>query len=201
MLDQLARFRGEVLDRAAYHRDFARQTDDLRGTIWKLERSQVFRELDDPSWQAFSSGDWRRSLELLEEDRKAIRTEADGNRRQGLEIKRVRVVERPLSPYVQWELHALRMLAEEGFELSVVPAEDLSDLEIQGQLPEVVVVGTRVLYEVRYRPDWTPCGARRIKAPDVIRTAASEISRLHRKGEPLLRFFEREVAPLPAPAV
>lgn len=201
MLDQIARLRGEVLDHAAYHRDFARQIDDLRGTIWKLERSQVFRELDDPSWQAFSSGDWRRSLELLEEDRKAIRTEADGNRRQGLVIKRVRVVERPLSPYVQWELHALRMLAEEGFELSVVPAEDLSDLEIQGQLPEVVVVGMRVLYEVRYRPDWTPCGARRIKTPDVIRTAASEISRLHRKGEPLLRFFEREVAPLPAPAV
>ncbi|MGI5208327.1 DUF6879 family protein [Spirillospora sp. CA-108201] len=201
MLDRITRFRGEVLDHAAYHRDFARQCEDLRGTIWKLERSQVFRELGDPSWQAFSSGDWRRALELLEEDRKAVRTEADSNRRQGLEIRRVRVVERPLSPYVQWELHALRMLAEEGFELSVLSADDLADLEDQGQLPEVVVVGERVLYEVRYLPDWTPCGARRIRTPDVIRTAASEIGRLYRRGEPLLRFFEREVAPLPAPAV
>ncbi|WP_141583710.1 DUF6879 family protein [Actinomadura sp. WMMA1423] len=201
MLERIARFEGKLLDHSAYHRDFARQVEDLRGTIWKLERSQVFRELDDPSWLAFSSGDWRRSLELLEEDRKAVRAEADGNRRQGLKIKRVRVVERPLSPYVQWELHALRMLAEEGFELSVLPAEHLSELEDQGQLPEVVVVGSRVLYEVRYQPDWTPCGARRIETPEVIRTAASEIGRLHRKGEPLLRFFEREVARLPAPAV
>lgn len=201
MLDRLARFRGDVLDHAAYHRDFARQCEDLSGTIWKLERSQVFRELDDPSWQAFSAGDWRRALDLLEEDRKAVRTEADSNRRQGLKIRRVRVVEHPLSPYVQWELHALRMLAEEGFELRVLPADNLAHLEIQGQLPEVVVVGDRVLYQVRYLPDWTPCGARRIRTPDVIRTAASEIGRLYRRGEPLLRFFEREVAPLPAPAV
>lgn len=201
MLDRIARFRGEVLDHTAYHRDFARQCEDLRGTVWKLERSQIFRELEDPSWQAFSSGDWRRALKLLEEDRKVVRTEADSNRRQGLKIRRVRVVEQPLSPYVQWELHALRMLAEEGFELSVLSADDLADLEDHGQLPEVVVVGERVLYEVRYLPDWTPCGARRIRTPEVIRTAAAEIGRLYRRGEPLLRFFEREVAPLPAPAV
>ncbi|MEU9868852.1 DUF6879 family protein [Actinomadura sp. NPDC048021] len=190
-----------MLDRAAYHRDFARQCEDLRGTIWKLERSQVFRELEDPSWQAFASGDWRHALDLLEEDRKAVQTEADSNRRQGLKIRRVRVVEHPLSPYVQWELHALRMLAEEGFEVRVLSADNLAYLENQSQLPEVVVVGDRVLYEVRYLPDWTPCGARRIRTPDVIRTAASEIGRLYRRGEPLLRFFEREVAPLPAPAV
>jgi hypothetical protein len=169
--------------------------------IWKLERSQVFREVNDPSWEAFSSGDWQRALDLLEKDREAVRAEARHNRRQGLEIKRVRVVERPLAPYVQWELHALRMLAEEGFDLTVLPATEIAPLEAHGQLPEIVVIGGRVLYEVRYSPDWTPSGAKRLDAPQTISAATTEISHLFDKGEPLLEFFAREVAPLPAPAV
>ncbi|MBE1534267.1 DUF6879 family protein [Actinomadura algeriensis] len=201
MLDQISGLPGDMLDHAAYHKDFARQLENLGGVVWKLERSQVFRELNDPSWQAFVSGDWRRSISLLEQDREAVRTEARHNRYQGLKIRRVRVVERPFTPYLQWELYALRMLAEEGFELAALPADELSAIEARGQLPEVVIIGKRVLYEVRYRRDWTPCGAKRITAPDVIRTAASEIARLYNKGEPLLDFFEREVAPLPAPAI
>ncbi|RSN46484.1 DUF6879 family protein [Actinomadura sp. WAC 06369] len=201
MLDRIPGIAGDVLDHAAYHQDFARQIEDLGDVIWKLERSQFFRELNDPSWQAFASGDWRRSLHLLEDDRDAVRTEARLNKRRGVRIRRVRVVERPLTPYVQWELYALRMLAEEGFDLAVLPAAEVSGLESGGPLPELVVIGKRVLYQVRYDPDWTPCGAKRITAPHVIRTAATEIAHLYGKGEPLLDFFEREVAPLPAPAV
>ncbi|WP_412518592.1 hypothetical protein K8Z49_11115 [Actinomadura madurae] len=201
MLDEIHRLSGDELDHAAYHSDFARQVEGLRGVIWKLERSQTFREVDDPSWEAFRAGDWKRSLDLLEQDREAVRTEARHNNRQGLQVKRVRVVEYPLAPYVQWELYALRMLAEEGFELSVLPAAELASLETRRQLPEVVVLGRRVLYEVRYLPDWTPAGAKRVNGEYVISTATAEISRLFQKGESLLDFFEREVAPLPAPAV
>ncbi|MEV5827489.1 DUF6879 family protein [Spirillospora sp. NPDC052242] len=201
MLNRIPEIAGDALDHAAYHQDFARQIEDLGDVIWKLERSQFFRELNDPSWQAFTSGNWRRSLNLLEDDRDAVRTEARLNKRRGVKIRRVRVVERPLTPYVQWELYALRMLAEEGFDLAVLPAAELSELESGGPLPELVVIGKRVLYQVRYDPDWTPCGAKRITAPHVIRTAAMEIAHLYDKGEPLLDFFEREVAPLPAPAV
>jgi hypothetical protein len=201
MLDRIPQLAGDELDHAAYHSDFARHVAGLRGVIWKLERSQNFREVNDPSWEAFRSGNWERALDLLEDDREAVRTEARHNRRQGLKVKRVRVVERPLTPYVQWELYALRMLAEVGFELSVVPAAEIAALETQRRLPEVVIIGGRVLYEVRYLPDWTPAGAKRVSAPHVISRAAAEISRLFRKGEPLLDFFEREVAPLPGPAV
>jgi hypothetical protein len=64
-----------------------------------------------------------------------------------------------------------------------------------------VVVGDRVLYEVQYESDWTPCGARRINDPNVIAAVASEIKDLYERGEPFLDFFARGVAPLPAPAV
>ncbi|MEU4823251.1 DUF6879 family protein [Actinomadura sp. NPDC023710] len=69
---------GKARDHSVHHRQFARQSNE-------------------PSWQAVSSGDQRRTPELLEEDRKAGRTKVGNNRRQGLRIRRVRVVERPLS--------------------------------------------------------------------------------------------------------
>src|SRR5690606_12511807 len=185
MLDSIPDAPGDELDHTAYHSDFAHHVAGLRGVIWKLERSQNFREVNDPSWEAFRSGDWQRALDLLEDDREAVRTEARDNRRQGLQIKRVRVVERPLTPYVQWELHALRMLAEAGFELSVVPASEVAAVETRRQLPEVVIIGPRVLYEVRYLPDWTPAGAKRLSDPRMISAATAEISRLFDKGEPL----------------
>ncbi|MGC4956242.1 DUF6879 family protein [Actinomadura citrea] len=73
---------GKALDHSVHHRQFARQSDE-------------------PSGQAFSSGDQRHTPELLEEDRKAGRTEVGNNRRQGLRIRRVRVVERPLSAWAR----------------------------------------------------------------------------------------------------
>ena len=201
MLDRIREIPGDVLDHRSYHDDFARETANLRGRIWKLERSQTFKEIGDPSWDAFIAGDWGHALDLLDKDRDAVRADAERNSDQGLEIRRVRVVERPLSPYVQWELHALRMLAEEGLGVNVIEAARLSALEVRGRLPEVVVIDDRVLYEVRYEPDWTPCGARRIRAPEVIRSAAREIAELYHRGEPLLGFFDRELTALPAPAV
>ncbi|MUN36217.1 DUF6879 family protein [Actinomadura litoris] len=201
MLDRIPASHGETLDRAAYHRDFARHAEGLRGVIWKLERSQVFREPRDTSWQAFMAGDWHGALELLEKDREAVRTEARQNAAQGLEIRRVRVAELPIGPYLQWELHALKLLADEGFGLTVLTADQVAPLETSVQLPEVVVFESEVLYEVRYEPDWTPCGARRITDADVISAAAGEIKALYERGEPFLDFFRREVAPLRAPAV
>lgn len=201
MLDRIGDVPGEFLDHAAYHARLALEMGRLRGVFWKLERSQVFREPNDTSWQAFMSGDWKSALDLLEKDREDVRAEARRNAAQGLEIRRVRVVEHPVGPYLQWELHALSLLACEGFGLSVLPAEQVAALEVRARLPEVVVVGDQVLYEVQYLPDWTPCGARRITAPDVIGAAASEIERLYERGEPFLSYFDREVLPLLTPAV
>ncbi|GAA4236762.1 hypothetical protein GCM10022254_47220 [Actinomadura meridiana] len=201
MLDRIADIPGEALNNPAYLADAARTRADLRGALWKLERSQVFRELKDPSWEAFMAGDWRGALDLLENDRVAVRAEAKRHAVQGLEIRRVRVAEMPIGPYLQWELHALKLLADEGDGLSVLTADQVSALETSAPLPEVNVVGDRVLYHIQYEDDGTPCGARRITDPAVIGAAASEIEALYRRGEPLLDFFEREVAPLSAPSV
>jgi hypothetical protein len=201
MLERIREVSGDTLDRAAYHEDFAKESDSLSGLIWKLERTQTFREPGDASWEAFTSGNWERALAILDAEREAIRADARRNAERGLEIRRVRVVELPVSPYLQWEMHALRMLAEEGFGLRVLDASRVGELERVQQLPEIVVIGDQVIYEVRYDAEWTPIGARRIHDPDVIQEARRKVADLYDAGEPLLEFFRREITPLPAPTL
>ncbi|GAA2097133.1 DUF6879 family protein [Actinomadura alba] len=201
MLERIREVPGDVLDRAAYHEDFAKHSVGLSGVLWKLERAQTFREPGDSSWEAFIAGDWQRALAILDGEREAIRADAERNAQSGLEIRRLRIVESPISPYLQWEVHSLRMLAEEGFDLRTLDVSQVSDLECDEQLPEVVVIGDRVLYEVRYDAQWKPIGARRIDDVGVIGQTCEEISWLYGTGEPLLQYFDREIAPLPPPAL
>jgi hypothetical protein len=199
MLERIPGIPGAILDHAAYHEDFARESDKLTGVIWKLERAQTFREPGDPSWEAFMAGDWAQSLQILAGERENIRADTRRNTDRGLQIRRVRIVEHPISPYLQWEMHALHLMAQEGFDLRVLDAEHLRDLEHDGPLPEIVIIGDQVLYQVRYDAQQTPCGARAIHDHEVICQATTEISDLHCQGEPLADFFDRQIAPLPAP--
>jgi len=199
MLEKVRDLPGENLDRAAYHADFARESDRLTGIIWKLERAQRFREPHDPSWQALMAGDWPAALRVFEDERPALRTDAQANADRGTPVRRLRIIEYPISAYVQWEMQSFRVLAEEGFELRVLKASEVDELEHSAPLPEVVVIAEQILYEVRYDADWTPIGARRINDEDAAKRAAIEISELYERGEPLLDFFHREIAPLPAP--
>ena len=99
MLDRIRDIRGEVLDRAFYHALRSEETDQLTRPIWKLERSQHFHEPDDdPSWQAFLSGDWVRVRAVFESERGEARAEAQKYARQGSEVRRLRIVEHPVSP-------------------------------------------------------------------------------------------------------
>lgn len=111
------------------------------------------------------------------------------------------MVEHPISAYVQWEMHSLKIIDETGMPVRVLAADAIRDLERVNPLPEVVIVGSRVLYEVCYDDTWAACGARRIDDPAVIGQAVAEIAELWRKAEPLSAYFEREIAPLPPPAV
>ncbi|SEG80714.1 hypothetical protein SAMN04489712_113137 [Thermomonospora echinospora] len=195
MLERLREVEGTVLDRPAYHADSAREKARLTGVIWKLERAQHFSEPHDPAWQALMDGDWDRALRIFEEERPGVRENARSYARRGTPFRRLRVVERPVSRYLRWEMHYFRILAEEGFELRVIDAARLAELEREQPVPEVVVLGEKVLYQVRYDEQWAPCGARRITDPQAVRATAAQIAALWEQGEPLIDFFHREIAP------
>jgi hypothetical protein len=183
---------------ADYEREFARGGD----IFYKLERRQTFREPRDPSWEAFIAGDWDTVLAMLDgEDRELAARVAGHARKYGYTTQRIRVVEFPISPYLQWEMQFFRLLVEEGQDLRVLRTEQVADFETKAMLPEVVVLGEHTMYEIVYDEAGTPDGGRRIDDPEVIHGCRAELAELFEQGEPLLEFFEEHIAPLPPPAV
>ncbi|HEY3682597.1 MAG TPA: hypothetical protein VGL93_06135 [Streptosporangiaceae bacterium] len=167
----------------------------------KLERRQHYREPGVPSWEAFATGDWARAIELNERERGAVADKVAEDARLGVESRRVRIVEKPITAYIQWEMQYFRLLAEAGESIRVVDADQVRRWESAGPVPEMVVLGDRVLFEVVYDAAGTATGARRVDDPAVIRAAAAEIEELHAGGESLLEFYRREIATLPPPTV
>jgi hypothetical protein len=135
-------------------------------------------------------------LAVFESERSEARAETDKHARQGSELRRLRIVERPVTPYLLWEMQWFKILAEEGTSIRVLDAEHVRDLEHDAPLPEVVV-DEHALYHVSYDDEaWRACGARRIDDPEILRQATEEIAELWEPAEPFVRYFAREIVPL-----
>src|SRR5688500_10085517 len=200
MHDILVDDQGELLTLAAYWADFEKSFWATRPPgFWKLERQQSFREPGDESWEAFAAGSWAESLRILDNRRTEF---ADYYRRisdSGFATRRVRVVDQPLTPYLQWELHVLRLRHECGGQTRVIGSNQLTAHEERHALPELYTLGTDVMYEAIYASNGVLAAARRWRAPALISRCQRFIEDLYDSGEPLDTFFARVVAPLEPP--
>ncbi len=189
------------MDRPTYHADFRR----IRGSGIpfqnKLERGQNFKERGFASWEAFAAGDWEASLSLADERRDAYAQQFREEAQRNILARRLRVIEFPVTPYVQWEMFVLRVRVEVGDNIRVLDARKISDLERERPVPEVVILGDVVMYEVQYDDDGNAAGANRFADPALIRETNAGFNELYERGEEFHSFFDREIAPLPAPAV
>lgn len=114
---------------------------------WKLERRQHFREPGDASWEAFVRGDWQEALRLIEAQRAGLLDLSRLAARHRCRLLRVRVVEVPLTPYLQWELHLLRVRAECGELIRVTGPEHIAAYERESPVPELVTLNDDTVYE------------------------------------------------------
>ncbi|RPK93741.1 MULTISPECIES: DUF6879 family protein [Streptomyces] len=192
---------GEVLKRADYLADFSRVYESSISLLAKIERGQTFREPGSPSWEAFASGDWAGALRLIEDERESVAAYFQDATRRGLVFRRLRVIEFPVSPYLQWEMNLFRLRSELGEEIRVLDAGKISDLERDAHVPEVVILGSSVMYVVLYDDDLKGSGARRFTDPGQVRKTTMEFEALYTQGEEFADFFEREIAPLEPPTV
>lgn len=186
---------GEFLSAEEYLADFARCFwEDNGGISWKLERRQEFVESENESWEASRRGDWAESLALLERGRAEVGDYERRIARHGMEVRRVRVVESPISRYLLWELSSLHVRHEVGGKIRVVGRPEVAEHE-QGTdvLPELFLLGKGIGYQVHYDRSGALVGAVKCTDPEEVARWTALVSGLYGRGEELDAFFEREV--------
>ncbi|MFF3983546.1 DUF6879 family protein [Streptomyces sp. NPDC001797] len=199
MFDSFPHGFSERMDRPNYHADFSRVYNSGIGFLNKLERGQHFKERGFDSWEAFAAGDWTRALSLADERRDDYAQELRNAARLGIPHRRLRVVEFPITPYVQWEFHVLRVRVDLGDDIKVLDARKISDIEKDRPVPEVVILGDVAMYEVVYDDDGNAAGANRFTERSLIRETSLGFDTLYERGEGFHDFFDREVASLAPP--
>jgi hypothetical protein len=201
VFESFQRATSEHLDRPSYHEDFRRHYESGIRFLSKLERGQNFKERGFPSWEAFAAGEWSRALSLIGEKREIYAAQFQKAAELGILERRLRVVQFPVTPYVQWELFVLRLRVELGDSIRVMDARKISDIEVDHLVPEVVILGDEVMYEVVYDDDGNAAGANRIADQVAIEETSAGFDTLYRRGEDFTEFFNREIAPLDPPMV
>jgi hypothetical protein len=189
---------GERLELPEYYPDFQRNFRRAR-TFWKLERGQTFAEPGDSSWEAFDAGDWNKAMHLLEERRGDLKRYHEGNAAAGTETRRIRIVSLPVTPYLQWELHLLKIRDETGGPIRILRTSAVADLEDQGPLPDIYTMDGTVMYQAVYDERGVLAYALRYTDPALVARCRDFIADLYSRGEPISSFFEREIAHLPPP--
>ena len=110
---------------------------------------------------------------------------------KGIVQRRVRVVEVPLSDYLRWELYVLRIRADLGERIRVLSPTDITSWETGSPLPEIIVLGDRTVYQVRYDGDGIVTGAKLLTDPRIAASCRTELEVLWRQGEELSGFLTR----------
>lgn len=199
MFDSFPSGVSERMDRPAYHADFNRLYNSGIGFLNKLERGQHFKERGFASWEAFAADDWAKALSLTDERRDDYAQELRKAAQLGIRHRRLRVVEFPVTPYVQWEFFVLRVRVDLGDDIKVLDARKISDIEKDRPVPEVVILGDVAMYEVVYDDDGNAAGANRFSERELIRETSRGFDALYERGEAFYDFFDREIVPLAPP--
>lgn len=193
MLDMLAGASGERLLGDAYWADFEEHFWRVGPPgFWKLERLQEFLEPNDDSWVASSEGDWRKSFALLEQRRESLRQHYDRIRAHGFETWRIRVVERPLTDYMRWELRLLLLRDELGGHTRVLDSGKVKQFEAHGVLPELITLGDDVMYELLYDDNGLQQGGIRYSQRELVVRCREFIQGLYGDGEAIRDYITRE---------
>jgi hypothetical protein len=196
LLDEL---RGRRLDLQEYDSDFYRMAEHVHEPILKTERIQTFREPGSPSWEAFAEGRWQEALTTAARPDEEFATFLRHLKAVGSGLHRLRVAELPLTPYLQWELHVLLHRSHAGEDVKVLLAQKIRTIEAEwGPLPELMILGDTLMYEVVYE-NGLATGAVRFDEADAVALCREHVLGLFDESEDIEVFFDREVRSLPAP--
>jgi hypothetical protein len=112
------------LDSDEFGSAFASIWSRLESRFLKLECWQAYQESEtNESQAAYNRGDVGAARELLRREAEADRPLYEDVRRRNIEYSRVRLVQEPLTPYLEYELLSYRIRAEMGENIEVVSCD------------------------------------------------------------------------------
>ncbi|UUY01572.1 hypothetical protein LRS13_12590 [Svornostia abyssi] len=88
--------------------------------IRKVEVLQDYVEADNPAWQLLVAGRWDDAVAKLDDFYEESKEYYDGLAARGAVLRRLRLLTRPLTRYVQFELEAYRIASELGEQISIL---------------------------------------------------------------------------------
>jgi hypothetical protein len=191
---------GERLEGDRYSQQFDKDFWNVgEPGFWKLERRQTFRQPRSESWVAFDKGDWAEALRLSEIRRPSLEDYYRKIADHGFSTWWVRVAEKPITPYLQWEFNSYLLRRQYGDKIRVVGVDQVEPFEHGSLLPEIITLGREVMYELLYDESGLQEGGIRFTDRELILRWQEFIRDLYATGEEVESYFHREVANLEPP--
>lgn len=188
---------GHTLTLGDYYADFDHNYRSPGTTFWKFERGQYYAEPANPSWVAFSEGNWDQALELIEAERERLVEHHRELEAQGIRTYRVRFVTYPLTPYLQWELHYLKLRHQTGGPIRICPVRLLDPLEHYGlMLPDLNICAPNAIYIPGYDQNGVLEYATKYPWSSSLTRFVQDF---YYQGQPVDEYFDIHIAHLPPP--
>lgn len=169
-----------------FHNAYSDAAKELRRHSWKVEVLQFYDEEGDPSWQKMIKGDWDGALNSLTEAVQEDLREIQDLRRDGIRVSRLRIIERPLSDYLRWELESYKLSASAGEEIFIL---DKAGMAEEAHLQDLVGFDENEVILLNYDAAGKLTSAVRISDTKCVRNALEAYDHLLSRAVPLDDFM------------
>jgi hypothetical protein len=170
---------------------FASAWSRIESRFLKLECWQAYHESDtNESQAAYNRGDTEAARELLRREADADRLLYEDVRRRAIEYARVRLVQEPLTPYLEYELLSYRIRADLGERIEVVSCEPGRRLPDEQRFDFLLFDRrTALIHDYGTVEVGRQTGGWLTHQPDVITSLESVVTGLRRQAVPLQRYL------------
>ena len=179
------------LDLDEFGMAFASAWSRIGSRFLKLECWQAYQESDtNESQAAYDRGDVRAARELLRREAEADRPLYEDVQRRDIEYARVRLVKKPLTPYLEYELLSYRIRADLGERIEVVRCA--ADLCLPDQRHFDFLLfdqHTALIHDYGTAEVGRQTGGWLTHQPDVIAMLESLVSALRQQAVPLQQYL------------
>lgn len=183
--------RSASLNDEEFRAAFDRYWRSLETRFFKFERLQTYQEAGNASLQAFLEGRRSEAMELLGDYRHGDAEYYEAACRKDVHVVRVRAVEQPLSPYLQWEFASYHVSARYGERILVIDLTEESAAEASAA-SDFLLFDTRVALVLNYGAGGLLRGAWLLDSPQHVQPYAELAARLIRAAVPLAVFERRQ---------